>query len=212
MSSEANGAQREIERWAPVPGYIGIYEVSSLGRVRSLDRIIMRPHGREMVKKGAMLNSTPDKRCGYVRVTLQKGDRFRHKASVHRLVAQAFIPNPERKPVVHHRDGNRANNRVENLEWLTQHENVIRGYIERGPRRKGVKPVIMDERVYFHSIEETARQLGSNGETVSVACSNGKKLLGHDLRFAEEHETADSFEVLPPFDYVPTPTTRPLNG
>lgn len=93
-----------IERWLPINGYEGLYEVSSNGKVKSL-------------KKGIFLK-TETLPSGYLRVYLTKNKNSRH-FMVHRLVAEAFIPNPDNLPQVNHKDEVKTNNSVDNLEWCT---------------------------------------------------------------------------------------------
>ena len=109
------------EVWKDILGYEGYYQVSNLGRVRSLDRIIKRRNSSDMIRKGTILRGQPDK-DGYLLVGLKFEGR-EYKAKVHRLVAQAFIPNPENKPFVNHIDGNKDRNDILNLEWVTALEN-----------------------------------------------------------------------------------------
>jgi hypothetical protein len=107
------------ETWKPVSGYDGYYEVSSNGRVRSLDRII--DHPLVQVRHGKMLKQTPNHK-GYMRVSLNKNGNKKQEF-VHKLVAQSFIYNIKRNPQINHIDGNKLNNNVENLEWCTNKEN-----------------------------------------------------------------------------------------
>jgi hypothetical protein len=98
------------------------YMVSNYGRVRSVDKVIRFWHkGKkdwaERLVKGRILKLTP-KSNGYVRVCIQH-EGFKKHIFVHRLVAEAFIPNPDNKPIPHHGDHNRSNNRYDNLEWQT---------------------------------------------------------------------------------------------
>lgn len=111
------------EVWKPVVGYEEFYEVSNKGRVRSLDRRVW--NGRVWyTKKGALL--TPTKTTtGYWKIDLKPLKGKRKSMKVHRLVAFAFIPNPENKPNINHINGNPLNNNVENLEWCTQSENIL---------------------------------------------------------------------------------------
>lgn len=102
-----------MEEWRPVPGFEGLYEVSSLGRIRTVPRVVMRSNGapqtiRERIRKP---DTTPS---GHLTVSLRINGKSRPHP-VHRLVALAFIPNPENKPNVLHGDNNPANNRVDNL-------------------------------------------------------------------------------------------------
>lgn len=113
------------EIWKPVKGYEGYYEVSNLGRVRSLDRTVIDKGGRHQVKKGCIMKSRPD-RQGYIIIALCKNKHYIHKC-VHTLVADAFIPNPDNLPQVNHKDEVKSNNVVDNLEWCTPKYNANYG-------------------------------------------------------------------------------------
>lgn len=113
---------RELERWLPVPGYEGFYEVSNLGKVRSLPRVIEKSNGARMTLRGQMLKPY-DSGDGHVRVRLQKVghivDRY-----VHQLVLETFVGPPPPDTEGCHWDGNPQNNRVDNLRWDTRSENI----------------------------------------------------------------------------------------
>jgi len=110
------------EIWKDIEGYEGFFMVSNQGRVKSLDRVIEHPnHGLCLIK--GKLRKLPINDKGYHKVGLNKDGKTK-KFSVHRLVAQAFIPNPESKPQVNHIDGVKTNNNVSNLEWVTNYENA----------------------------------------------------------------------------------------
>lgn len=104
--------------WLPVRGYEGLYEVSCFGEVRSVDRIVVGNDGTHYPKKGRVLIPHPVKDIQYLSVGLWKNNKGTTQY-VHRLVALAFIPNPQNKPEVNHIDGVRTNN----LEWVSSAEN-----------------------------------------------------------------------------------------
>jgi len=112
--------------WRPISDYEGFYEVSSCGQVRSLKRQIIRSNGRLQTIEAKCLALCVNS-SGYYSVNLHNGLGVsgRQPALVHRLVAKAFIQNPEKKPHINHIDGVRTNNNLENLEWCTPSENVI---------------------------------------------------------------------------------------
>lgn len=111
-----------MEIWKDIPNYEGYYQASTEGRIRSVDRIrIDNYHLKGRVLKNNKLKD------GYKQVLLMV-DNKKDYEKVHRLVAQTFIPNPDNKPQVNHKNGNKGDNRVENLEWVTRSENMIHAY------------------------------------------------------------------------------------
>ena len=114
------------EEWKDIPGYEGIYQVSNMGNVRSLDRkkIQMSRYGTPMEKlyRGELMTPTGNG-TGYLIIGLAK-DGKRKNYYVHRLVADAFIPNPELYEQVNHKDFDKQNNAAVNLEWISQVENI----------------------------------------------------------------------------------------
>lgn len=113
--------------WKPVNGYEGLYEVSDSGEVRSCDRYINTDirHVKSRLIKGKTLAQNT-KRNGYRTVDLCRDCKVR-TTLVHRIVAEAFIPNPDGLRFVNHKDSNRANNAASNLEWVTSSENRLHG-------------------------------------------------------------------------------------
>lgn len=113
------------EIWKPVVGYEGYYEVSNMGRVMSLDRYVRSKGGKShYLKKGRILKYGDNR--GYKMVTLYRDKTITYKF-VHKLVAEAFIPNFDHLPEVNHKDEVRDNNRVDNLEWCTKKYNMNYG-------------------------------------------------------------------------------------
>lgn len=111
----------EKETWKLILGYENFYEVSSFGNVRAFDKYVPTKGGVLKMLRGRILR--PGIVSGYPRVLLHK-NKVRKNLFVHRLVAQAFISNPENKPCVNHINGNKIDNRAENLEWCTSKENL----------------------------------------------------------------------------------------
>lgn len=101
------------EIWKPVKGFEGIYEVSNIGRVHHIST--------QRIKKASVTKN------GYNYVALWKNNKHKHML-LHRLIAIAFIPNPLKKSQVNHKDGNKLNNALENLEWVTHQENGVHAY------------------------------------------------------------------------------------
>ena len=124
-----------MEQWKNIEGYEGLYQVSNEGRIKSLHREIIYKDGRKKVLEERILHNFISD-LGYYHVMLSK-DGVPKRYKVHRLVAKAFIPNPENLPVINHKDENPKNNVVENLEWCTQGYNVHYGtMIERGRKKQ----------------------------------------------------------------------------
>lgn len=119
-----------MEEWRPVKGFEGSFEVSNIGRIRSITRVVPRPgiRGNLTVQGRPMRTPISKHYGGYKSVCFNqyddKGVRHVRHYLVHRLVAEAFIPNPENKPEVNHKDGNKLNCDVSNLEWVTHKENL----------------------------------------------------------------------------------------
>ena len=109
------------EIFKDIEGYEGLYQVSNLGRVKSLDRIINRSNGSKMTIIGRILIPHFDG-AGYLFVHLSKNNKGTPK-NIHRLVGIVFIPNPNNKATINHINGDKLDNRSENLEWLTNKEN-----------------------------------------------------------------------------------------
>lgn len=169
------------EVWKAINGYEGIYEVSNLGRVKSLSRTIKAKYGRathysEQKIKGRMLkpNFTT---YGYAYVALAKNGKNK-TTLVHRIVAETFLENPENLPCVNHKDENRKNNNVSNLEWCSYaYNNTYKNIHLR--RKKTNRKIIqydldMNELKRWESITEAANYYDIETSNIS-ACCTGKR-------------------------------------
>ena len=185
------------EIWKAIEGYEGLYEVSNLGRVRSLDHLVERPHPRNpaytfrYMAKGKIKNQRHHE-AEYWLVDLYK-DNVGETRTVHRLVADSFIPNPNNLPEVNHIDENKENNCVDNLEWCTRLENVNHG---TGSERMGKShwtPVIqmtMDGQFIkrWECMQEAADELGLHMTHISAVCrGRAKSHGGFRWRYPEDN-------------------------
>ena len=184
----------ENEIWKPVKNYEGYYEVSSYGRVKSLDRIINYSDGVKHLHKGRILKPYKDARenKGYLRVELKKDGIFK-KFAIHRLVAQAFIQNPSNLPEVNHKDEVKTNNRVSNLEWCDGKYNVNYGTaIQRRAEKRSMSVLQIDKETNeivaeYPSTMEAARQLNiSQGNIWSVCNGTQKTYKGFKWQYKKE--------------------------
>ena len=157
------------EEWRPIPGYEGHYSVSDQGRVRSEDREVIRSDGVKATLKGRVLTPGTNS-CGRLGVNLCKFGVSRSKL-IHRLVAAAFLPNPENKPLVRHLDDNPHNNVVENLAWGTYSDNQ-NDRVRNGIYRNGMTQWTHCRRGHEYTEENTYRPPNRPGSRMCRTCTN----------------------------------------
>lgn len=155
-----------------IKGYEGMYAVTECGHVWS--------HKRKLFLKPTNTN-------GYLYVHLSKNGKVQ-SLGIHRLVAEAYIPNPENKPQVHHIDKNRANNCINNLQWVTAKENCNTDNRNKNIGRTNSKPVYCVELDRtFNSITEAAEELNLSVAAISMCCHGKIKTSGKlHWKFIEE--------------------------
>ena len=173
--------------WKDVVGFEGCYQVSSAGDVRSLERL----NSRGYFQRGRILTPRIEG-GGYKFVTLHNGEKIT-KFKVHRLVALHFIPNPEKKPCVNHKNGVKTDNSVDNLEWCTYGENKSHSFQVLGEAHwmkgklgdqcinsKAVLQLNFDGKVIakFGSAQEAFRKTGISQGNISSVCRGGRKNAG----------------------------------
>lgn len=168
------------EIWIDIKGYEGLYQVSNLGQVKSLDRIIVcRKTNAKRKFKGCILIPTL-KPFGYPWVSLHK-DGKKHTKLIHRLVAEAFIPNPDNLPCVNHKDENPSNANVNNLEWCTQQYNVLYSGLQNRKRWQNIiKPVLQYDKQMnlikeWNTITEASKYYNIPVTNISKCCKGKRK-------------------------------------
>lgn len=179
------------EIWKDIKGYENYYQVSNFGRVRSLDREVNAniKNNKKVIKKGKILKCAKDT-DGYNTITLSIYNKKRNR-KICRLVAETFIPNPNNLPQVNHIDGNKSNDNIENLEWVTASENIIHavktGLINRQQFWKKVGQY--DENNNLIRIWDNIKNASKEYNTTHItACCKGKrkKCKGFKWRYINE--------------------------
>lgn len=172
------------EEWRPVVGYEGLYDVSNLGRVRSIDRF--REEGCRkkcgyITRKGRVLKPVYNKSTGYYSVSLSDNASRIKSISVRRLVAGAFceVPAGIERPCVNHKDENKTNNCADNLEWCTHAYNNA----YNGKNQRCAKPVVcMDLRgnyvTEYPSARLAAQATKANYKNISACCRGTRPTTG----------------------------------
>lgn len=176
------------EIWKDVKGYEGIYQVSNIGRVKSLN--YNRTGVENILKPG-------NNRRGYLTVVLHKGNIPRSK-KIHRLICESFIPNPENKETVNHINGIKTDNRLVNLEWASIGENSKHAFSiglknvkgsnnpmfgrtgDRNPNSKKVNRYSISNEYIdsFSGMSEAERLIGISSKRISECCNNKRKSAG----------------------------------
>lgn len=150
------------EIWKDITGYEGLYQISNTGIIRSHDRLIVIPpnpkstYGFSYIKKGQIIKQITDK-SGYMKVLLYDKNSNRKNAFVHKLVAIEFVDNTDNLPQINHKDENKSNNCVSNLEWCTAKYNTNYG---TGIKRRSEKQIYNNNRV------KAVAKIGDNGEII----------------------------------------------
>jgi len=166
---------REI--WKDIPGYEGLYQVSPLGRIRSLDRWVDNGF-RKMFLKGKILDPCKNSR-GYLRVFMYKNG-VKDCQFIHRIVAGAFIPNPHGNPQVNHINEIKTDNRVTNLDWVTPAENMNWGS-RKGEKRKPILQFDLHGKFIkrWGSATSASDGLKINRKNISSCCIGRRKKAGN---------------------------------
>ena len=182
------------EIWKAVDGYEGLYEVSNFGRVKGVDRVIINSDGVKRLWKGRVLRPAKGSN-GYFFCNLCKNGKTENKC-IHRLVAETFIPNPSNLPQVNHKDENKENNCVDNLEWCDSKYNNNYGSRNKRDAEKKLnspklsKPVLQIDNEKgviiseYPSTMEAERQLNIYSSAISKCCRGERKTAyGYKWRY-----------------------------
>ena len=175
-----------IEEWRDIKGYEGKYQVSNLGRVKSLNY--------NHTKKEKILSDSPNT-YGYLYVNLYKNGKGK-PFYIHKLVALHFIPNPNNHPIINHKDENKQNNKVSNLEWCTHEYNVNYGTrtqrasekmkgsknpmydIECSKHPRARKVLCVTTGKEFNTIKEASESYNLHMESITMCCQGKRKSAG----------------------------------
>lgn len=181
-----------MKQWKPIEGYEGLYEIANDGTVKSLKRMVDPGNGRRHYEIEEQIFLSRIHKNGYKYISLSKnGKTVTYRT--HRLVAIAFIPNPENKSYINHINGIKHDCRVENLEWVTPSENDLHAFktgLRNSPkvwtgktgdahnRSKAVIQITDQCDIRFGSAQEAARQTGIQHQNITKVCLQQRKKAG----------------------------------
>lgn len=190
------------EYWKDIPGYEGMYQCSTYGNVRSLDRYIQGHSGKYQFKKGQDIIPRKNKN-GYLQFALNK-DSERKMVYVHIIIAETFLKKDNLcKCTVNHKDGNKINNSVDNLEWCSYSQNNKHAYDElhrnvskEGARRKEI--YFIDTKTksmkYYESIAEASRSIKLSHTQINRYIHSDKKWKGRYIILTDNNKSVEDIE------------------
>ena len=166
-----------VEEWKDIEGYEGLYQVSNLGRVKSLNYLHT---GKEQILKNRLQNNN------YLFVYLCKNS-IKKNCSVHRLVAKAFLENPNNYPCVNHIDEDKTNNNINNLEWCTHKHNINHGtHNQRSVENRSIFIYCLETDKIYNSLKQSSEELNIHHQHISMVLkSRSKQAKGYTFRYAK---------------------------
>lgn len=196
------------EIWKDIEGFEGLYQVSNYTRVRTVERIVQFGNRKRLVKS-IILKQTVNKKSGYVSVMLSK-EKVQKRCYVHRLVAQAFIPNPDNLPEIDHINRIKTDNRIENLRWVDRSKQLKNRDLSTITKHV-IQLTLNNEFVNkFDSISEASNQTGINDECIRQ-CYHGKRKTAGGYKWVpvQYYSTISAFSATAPS--LPSPQST-VNG
>ena len=184
------------EIWKDIEGYEGLYQVSNLGNVKSLDH--MRKNGtNEYMQKGKLLKPQLNNKTRYFHIRLSKNGKVKNFL-LHRIIAQAFIVNPNNYKEINHKDENPSNNSLQNLEWCDKKYNINYGKGNQIRSQTEIKTKKGGKRVYQFDLEnnllkiwnnqlEIKKELGISQTNNISNCCNGKRKSAYGYKWRYEN-------------------------
>lgn len=171
--------------WKDIPGYEGLYQASVFGYVRSINRKIEKKGKLPSTAsvKGKIISPWIDSDSGYLKVTLYTKSHKKRCEKLHRLIAKTFIPNPQNKETINHKDENKFNNTVVNLEWMTNKENLNYGTRkqrvreDQGMHIKRIAPNKKEQ--YYFTLHDAEKETGIPRQSISYAIKHQTLLKGY---------------------------------
>ena len=192
------------EIWKDIKDYEGLYQCSSFGRVRSLDRYVEEHSGKKkQFRQGQIIKARLNKN-GYLQLALNKNSKRKMKY-VHILIAETFLENHEKLETVNHKDGNKLNNNVDNLEWSSYSDNNQHAYDElhRSATREGAKPKTVyvidtynNSVKQFDSIRETIDNIGLSHTQINRYIHSNKKWKGRYIFETDSNKCVEDIEKI----------------
>lgn len=167
-------ARNNEERWKAIKDYEGLYEVSNQGRIKRVSG--WKGQNGAYIQASGIIGENNIKKNGYKGVVLCKNGKCK-SFLIHRLVAQTFIPNPHNLPQVNHIDGDKTNNCVENLEWVTPQQNVRHAFdkgLKKPHSQRSIIAILPEGKIHFSSISECSRSLHICISAICQHCQDNK--------------------------------------
>jgi len=177
-----------MEKWKDIKGYEGLYQVSNYGRVKSLRRYRKNHSKKQLVEE--KIKQPRESWQGYLLMDLYKNNQQK-TIRVHIVVAETFIPNEENKETVNHKDGNKANNRVDNLEWCTYKEQNVHFYKHNLKSKENIEKAVkamnkknskktrcINNGTIYSSASEASRAVGVSASLIMRVCRGERKTAG----------------------------------